>query len=153
MSSYPTIKFYPAGSSEALDYTGGRAQADFIEFMNSKSGTHRIVGGGLDAIAGTVPALDTLVANLKSGGAVAYSELEKAATGLQDKYAVYYSKVAAKVQENAQYVEKELSRLQSMLKKGGLSPEKIDDLTSRSNILNIFKNDKAADTASVKEDL
>lgn len=153
VSSYPTIKFYPAGSSEPIDYAGGRAHADFISYVNDKTGTHRVIGGGLDAIAGTVPALDSLVANLKSGGAKAYAELEKTAKNLQDRYAVYYAKVATKAQENAQYVEKELTRLQGLLKKGGLSTEKVDDLTSRSNILNIFKKDESADTASIKEEL
>lgn len=153
VKSYPTIKFYPAGSSEAIDYAGGRAEADFISYVNDKTGTHRVIGGGLDAIAGTVPALDKLVADLKTGGAKAYTELEKTAKTLQDKYAVYYGKVALKAQENAQYVEKEWTRLQGLLKKGGLAPEKADDLTSRSNILNIFKKGNTADTASIKEEL
>ncbi|QIW95360.1 hypothetical protein AMS68_000878 [Peltaster fructicola] len=150
VSSYPTIKFYPKGSSEPIDYSGGRAQAELISYINDKTGTHRIVGGGLDAIAGTIPALDKLVGSLKSGGAAAYTELEKATVGLQDKYAEYYNKVAKKAQDNAQYVEKELARLQSLLKKGGLSPEKLDDLTSRSNILSIFSKDE---TVSPKEEL
>lgn len=153
ITGYPTIKFYPKGQSTPVDYTGGRAEAELLSYINDQSGTHRIVGGGLDAIAGTIPALDSLVANLKQGGAKAYTELEKATKGLQDKYAEYYTKVAKKAQDNAQYVEKELTRLQGLLKKGGLAPEKIDDLTSRSNILNIFKNDDAAETVLPKGEL
>lgn len=39
-------------------------------------------------------------------------------------------------------MEKELARLQSLLKKGGLTTEKVDDLIRRSNILNVFKGDE-----------
>lgn len=46
-----------------------------------------------------------------------------------------------KVSANEGYVDKEIGRLEGMLKKGGLAPEKIDDLTSRTNILKLFKKD------------
>lgn len=65
-------------------------------------------------------------------------EAKKAAQGLKDKYASYYIKVFEKVNANKDYVEKELKRLEGMLKKGNLAPEKVDDLTSRSNILRRF---------------
>lgn len=138
VTSYPTIKYYPKGSTEAVPYTGGRSEADLVAFLNEKAGTHRSVGGGLDALAGTIPSLDTLVANLKSGGEAAYRELEKAAVGVKEKYGEYYGKVAKKAEENSGYVQKELARLQGLLAKGGLAPEKVDDLTSRSNILRKF---------------
>ena len=74
VTSYPTIKFFPAGSKEAVAYEGGRAEADFVSFLNEKAGTHRVVGGGLDVVAGTVDALDTVVAKF-SAGASALSEV------------------------------------------------------------------------------
>ena len=110
--------------------------------MNEKAGTHRAVGGGLDALAGTIPSLDEIVSTLKSGGEEAYKSLENAASALQGKYAEYYAKVAKKAEANQEYAEKELNRLQGMLKKGGLAPEKMDDLTSRSNILKKFMGDE-----------
>lgn len=61
------------------------------------------------------------------------------------KFAEYYSKVAEKVKANAGYVDKELKRLEGMLKKGGLAPEKVDDLTTRSNILRKFKGVATSD--------
>ena len=145
VKSYPTIKYYPKGSSTPVDYAGGRSEADLVSFMNDKAGTFRMAGGSLNAIAGTIPSLNDLVANLKSGGNAAYTELEKAAKGVSDKYAEYYDKVAKKSEENSGYVEKELTRLQGLLKKGGLSGEKLDDLTRRSNILNVFKGDATKD--------
>jgi protein disulfide-isomerase A6 len=142
VKSYPTINFYPKGSKEAIPYTGGRSEADLISFMNDKAGTHRAIGGGLDSIAGTIPSLDEIVSTLKTGGENAYKDLEAAAGALSDKYAEYYGKVAKKAEENQEYVEKEFARLQGMIKKGGLAPEKMDDLTSRSNILSKFKGEE-----------
>ncbi len=149
VSSYPTIKYFPKGSKEGIPYNGGRSEADLISFMNEKAGTHRSAGGGLDAIAGTIPSLDEIVATLRSGGNEAYKSLENAAGALQDKYAEYYAKVAKKAEENHGYVDKELARLQGLLKKGGLAPEKADELTSRSNILARFKGEET----NVKDEL
>lgn len=140
VKSYPTIFYYPKGSKEAVPYSGGRSENDLISFLNEKAGTFRVAGGGLSAIAGTIPSLDDLLSGLKSGGAAAYAEFEKAAGALQGKYAEYYARVAKKAEANQGYIEKELTRLQGLLAKGGLAPEKIDDLTSRTNILNMFKS-------------
>lgn len=65
-------------------------------------------------------------------------EVAKAAKGLNDKYAEYYVKVFEKLGKNQGYAENELARLEGMIKKGGLAPEKLDDLVSRSNILRTF---------------
>ena len=144
VKSYPTINYYPKGSKDPVPYQGGRSENDLVKFINEKAGTHRAAGGGLDALAGTIPSLDELVSSLKTGGDKAYQEFEKAAGAMQGKYAEYYGKVAKKAEENQGYVEKELGRLQGLLAKGGLAPEKIDDLTSRSNILNRFKGGEHA---------
>lgn len=139
MKSYPTIKFFPKGSKEAVPYTGGRSEADLISFVNDKAGTHRVAGGGLDAIAGTIPSLDTIIAKAQAGSDSVSEELSKAAGALKDKYAEYYVKAFGKSQANVGYVEKELNRLSGLLKKGGLAPEKMDDLMKRSNILTKLK--------------
>lgn len=110
--------------------------------MNEKAGTFRAPGGSLNALAGIIPSLDTAVSSLKSGGAAAYAELAKQAGALQDTYAEYYAKVAKKVEANADYVEKESKRLAKMIEKGGLAPEKLDDLISRKNILSRFLGDE-----------
>jgi hypothetical protein len=47
VESFPTIKFFPKGG-EPIDYEGGRQEADFVQFLNEKCGTHRAVGGGLN---------------------------------------------------------------------------------------------------------
>jgi len=144
VSSYPTIKYFPKDSKTSEAYAGGRSELDLVEFMNEKAGTHRMVGGGLDATAGTIGALDTMVAKLTGSANMASlsEDIKKAAGGVKDKYAEYYVKVSNKLVENKGYVDKELARLEGLIKKGGLAPEKLDDLTSRSNILRKFKGEE-----------
>jgi protein disulfide-isomerase A6 len=114
--------------------------------MNEKAGTFRAPGGSLNALAGVIPSLDTSVAALKSGGAAAYEELAKQAGALKGSYAEYYAKVAGKVQANAGYLEKESKRLAKMIEKGGLTPEALDDVVSRNNILRKFLADEEGKT-------
>ena len=141
VKSYPTIKYFPKGSTIPEPYEGGRTEQDFVSFINEKAGVHRTVGGKLDEIAGTIPSLDMIVSRLTGGEGISSvsGQIITAAKASKEKYAEYYIKVSDKLSKNAQYAEKELSRLQSLIRKGGLAPEKIDDLTSRSNILRRFK--------------
>jgi protein disulfide-isomerase A6 len=146
VKSYPTIKFFPKGSTEGIPYTGARTEKDFIAYINEKAGTHRAVGGGLDATAGTIEALDTILAKLATGATVASitADITEAAKSLKDKYAEYYVKVLGKVAASSSYAQKELGRLEGLLKKGGLAPAKVDDLVSRTNILRKFLSDDTA---------
>ena len=144
VSSYPTIKFFPKGSTEPEAYSGGRTEADLVSFINSKAGTHRKPGGGLDATAGTIEALDSLVEKFTGGSSIAEiaAEATKAAADLksnaQYKYAEYYVKVFDKLSKSDNYASKELARLDKILQKGGLAPEKLDEFTSKTNILKRF---------------
>ncbi|MCJ1314572.1 hypothetical protein MMC25_008254 [Agyrium rufum] len=137
VTSYPTIKFFSKGSKTPHDYTGGRSEKDLLDFLNTQAGTHRAVGGSLNAKAGTIATLDTLVSKFTQQGnlAAAVEEVKKAATGLADNYADYYVRVIEKLGKSEDYGKKELARLQGIIMKGGLAPEKLDDLVSRSNIL------------------
>lgn len=138
VSSYPTIKYFKKGSTEPLPYDGARTEGDFIEFINKNAGTHRKPGGGLDATGGTIEALDAIVTKFQGAYSTGITEAKKAAEGLKDKYAQYYVKVFEKISKNEGYAEKELKRLQGLIGKGNLAQEKLDDLTSRSNILQKF---------------
>lgn len=140
VNSYPTIKYFPKGSTTPEPYEGGRTEQDILSFMNEKAGVHRTVGGKLDEIAGTIASLDTILSRLTSESIAGLSEqIATAAKSSKEKYAEYYVKVSDKLSKNSGYAEKELARLQGLIKKGGLAPEKVDDLTSRSNILRRFK--------------
>lgn len=140
VKSYPTIKYFPRGSTTPEPYEGGRSEQAILDFMNQKAGTHRTVGGSLDTNAGIVASLDMIVQKLTAGGSLAAisQEASSAALGLKDRYAEYYVKVFEKLSKSEGYVQKELGRLDGLIKKGGLAPEKLDDIVSRSNILRTF---------------
>ena len=138
ISSYPTIKYFPKGSTEPLPYTGARDEKAFIEFLNTNTGTHRAVGGGLDATGGTIEAFNSIIEKFQGSWAGGVKEAKTVAATLEDKYAKYYVKVFEKIAANTDYAEKELKRLQGLIAKGNLAPEKMDDLMSRSNILKKF---------------
>ena len=144
VTSYPTIKFFEKGSMSAQKYEGGRSEKELLEFLNEQADTHRMVGGGLDAKAGTIDVLDAVVSKFTKGESIASiaKEAHKVAKDLKDKSAEYYLKVFQKLETNEGYAQKELSRLQNLLKKGGLAPEKLDQLTVRSNILRQFSKDE-----------
>ncbi|KAF2405050.1 disulfide isomerase [Trichodelitschia bisporula] len=146
VTGYPTIMYFPAGSKEPKAYGGGRVETAFVEFLNENAGTHRVAGGGLTAAAGTIATLDALVQKAlgagKDLGSIA-DDLVAAAKKEADPLAAYYGRVAGKVKSNAGYVKKELGRLEGILKKGGLAPEKVDELTKRANVLRKFVVDVA----------
>lgn len=140
ITGYPTIKYFPKGSSEPEAYGGARTEQAFIEFLNSKTGSHRAVGGGLDEFAGTIPEINAIIAKYTSSHELEklIAEVNKAVKDVSDKYAQYYAKVAEKLGQSQDYASKELARLEKILLKGSSAREKVDDIISRSNILRQF---------------
>jgi len=159
VSSYPTIKYFPKGSTEGELYAGGRTEKDFIEFINEKAGTHRVPGGGLDATAGTIDVMNHLAMKYAAGTEKLNdlaAEARKSAEGLANnasyKYAEYYIKVFNKLSENEGWVAKEAARLDGIIKRGGLAPSKLDELQSKTNILKQYVQ-SVADKVTGKEEL
>jgi protein disulfide-isomerase A6 len=152
IQSYPTIKWFPAGQSEPQKYEVARTEAAFLDFINKEAGTYRAPGGSLTAAGGTIEAIDSVIQKIIDGGntiAEKADDIVKAAKAeAGKKYAEYYSKVAGKIKSNEEYLNKELGRLEGIIKKGGLAPQKLDDLVSRSNILKKFRVAKADDGKS-----
>ncbi|KAL1839200.1 hypothetical protein VTJ49DRAFT_1789 [Mycothermus thermophilus] len=149
VQGYPTIKFFAAGSTTPEDYKGGRSEEDFTKFLNDKTGTQRAPGGGVNAKAGTVKALDAIVKKFVAGTtklADAATEAEKAAELLtdeaQNKAAQYYLRVFEKIGKSEGYAAKELARLEGILKKGGLARAKLDELTRKTNVLRKFAGEE-----------
>lgn len=145
VSSYPTIKFFAAGSTEGEAYNGARSEPAFVTFLNEKTGTHRVPGGGLDATAGTIDALNHIALRFAAGGealsdlaAEAKTAAESFGSDVQYKYAEYYLRVFSKLEKSDSYVAKELARLDGIMKKGGLAPTKLDEFHSKTNILRQF---------------
>ncbi|KAK5083794.1 hypothetical protein LTR05_006300 [Lithohypha guttulata] len=157
ISGFPTIKFFPKGSAEPSPYAGARSEEAFIEYLNEKTGVNRMIGGKLNTKAGTIAALDSILAkyitpNGFSDVEKASAELTKAAKDVSDKTKEYYLKALAKLTGNPEYAMKEQTRLAGLLKKSGLAPEKIDDLQRRSNILAKFLV-KDGESGDVRDEL
>jgi protein disulfide-isomerase A6 len=88
--------------------------------------------------------LDEIVAKFTGGASLSDVTAEAALaladvkSNIQNKYAEYYVKVFEKLAKSDSYAAKELARLDRILQKGGLAPEKQDEFTSKINILKRF---------------
>lgn len=159
VQSYPTILLFPAGEEEPKLHHGGRSEKELLEWINKRVGTHRVVGGGLDAYAGTVAALDAIVVKFTGGADLAEvtEEIKKEAESLKDtvqsKYAEYYVRVFDKLNKSDGYVTKELARLDGILAKGGLAPSKRDEIQSKTNVLRKFVEKVAEKVEEVTEEI
>ena len=71
----------------------------------------------------------------------------------QYKYAEYYIRVFDKLSKSDNWVAKELSRLDGIIKKGGLAPSKLDELQAKTNILKQFVADVAEKVTGGKDEL
>ncbi|XP_003384600.1 PREDICTED: protein disulfide isomerase-like 2-1 [Amphimedon queenslandica] len=143
VSGFPTIKFFPKGSTEPEDYNGGRGVDDFIKFLNEKCGTHRVKGGSLSPEAGLVDELNDLAKKFMAEADSRESILEEAQTKAQEldsPQADYYVKVMNKVQEKGDsYIETESERLGRMVDGKKVSAKKSDEFTKRRNVLRKFE--------------
>lgn len=146
------MKFFPKGSTEPVDYSKGRTEAAFVEFLNEKTGTQRTVGGALSAAAGILPDFGSIVSKVKHGEQstveLAQKEIAKLMESLDEgkaKSAKVYEKVFEKLAKDGEYVKKEVKRLGKVLSKDGLDPKKKDELTVKLNVLKSFYSEK--DTA------
>ena len=60
VKGYPTIKFFPKGTDDVVDYQSGRSAKAFVDFLNDNAGTRRNVDGSLAASVesnGDIPAI------------------------------------------------------------------------------------------------
>jgi len=140
--SYPTIKWFPATEdSQPSLYELGRGEDDLVAFVNEQMGTHRTSSGGLNEKAGRIEKLDDILKEkLSAGVSGVVTDFGEAVKSIDNKYAQYYLKVAQKVQGKATYATDEIARLSKMLTKGGLHADKVDDFTTKQNILRRFQS-------------
>lgn len=146
VTGYPTIKWFPMGNKEGEDYSGGRTESDFIEFINKNAGTERVIGGGYLPTAGRNDALDALVVEfLAAEEALRGDIMEKAKTAIasiEGKYArvakFYALGMKKYMKVGAEYPEKERARL-GRLMEGNVTPEKKAEFHLRTNILGAFE--------------
>jgi protein disulfide-isomerase A6 len=156
VSGFPTLKFFPKGSTDPVDYTSGRNEAAFVEFLNKNAGTFRLPGGGLNSEAGVIAEFDEIVKKLVPSDMaqlqiITDNIMKRAITAKDQTSALVYVKVLEKLATNPDYVKKEIERLQKILSKGGLLPEKVDQFTIKKNILSSFSSgDKAEEKSEEK---
>ncbi|KAK7208035.1 thioredoxin-like protein [Myxozyma melibiosi] len=136
IKGYPTIKFFPKGSDSPVDYQFGRSLEDFVSFVNSHAGTHRTLDGSLDDTIGLLEEFDSVIALLKDDATKAIEKAKEVANSSSIPYAAYYGKVVEKVaNQGEQYLEKEITRLENILKKGTMNRGNTDQFQIRKNIL------------------
>ncbi|WP_411025052.1 thioredoxin domain-containing protein, partial [Salmonella sp. s54836] len=58
VSGFPTIKFFPKGNKEGVDYSSGRDLDSFIQFLNDECAAYRTADGRLNEFAGVITDLD-----------------------------------------------------------------------------------------------
>jgi len=154
VTSFPTIKFYPKGG-EPIAYEGGRQEADFVEFLNEKCGTHRAVGGDLNDQAGRNLELDALASKFFTATGAARDAIYKEASVLAAEIgpaAAHYVRVMKKVINGTEdYVAKESKRLASILQKRGLASAKLDEIKIKANVLASFAAEKVAEAKDTIE--
>jgi len=81
---------FPKGSDkkEPLNYEQGRSEKDFVDYLNEKAGTHRLVGGGLSDSAGRIVVLDELARKMTAAveKSPVYTELQEVLSKLTSPY-------------------------------------------------------------------
>jgi protein disulfide-isomerase A6 len=145
VSGYPTLKWFPKGGADVVEYEGGRTVQDIVDFVDNRCGLQRAIDGRLKETAGRNTELDVLVAQFKVAPEKAplikqAKELaEKLLPEAEAKRAKYYAKVMEAIVEKGEgFVAAEKTRIDSMLAGTSLSESKIEEFTVRRNILNAF---------------
>ncbi|KAI0823472.1 protein disulfide isomerase [Trametes gibbosa] len=161
VGSFPTIMFFPKDNKEdPVDYDGPRTEEAFVEYLNEKCGTHRSLGGLLDDTVGRLAELDKLAAKFYDESSATRQTLLKEASTLAATLgdgAKHYLRVMEKVVNGSEeYLEKESTRLATILQKRTLSPGKLDEIKIKANILGAFRPivEKTEETVEeVKEEI
>jgi len=134
---FPTIKFFGKNAAaDPVDYMSGRTEVAFLAFLKEHAGTHRVPGGSLDAEAGRIAELENLLkAGVDGGVESVLGEATRLAKAIGTKYAQYYVRVMEKIKAKPTFIKEEVKRLESLIARGNVAPEKIDDIQIRKNIL------------------
>jgi len=148
VSGFPTIKWFgKSDKEEPITYEKGRDVQSFVDYINEKAGTQRVVSGRLSDEAGRVEALDAIAQKFVEKGADFGALLKQAEgvlsglTGNQEKNGKIYLKIMQTIQsKGVGYIQTEGERLDRMLD-GSVSAKKADEFSIRKNILEAFELD------------
>ena len=143
ISGYPTLKFFPAGSADAEAYEGQREVEAMVDFINLRAGTLRNSDGTLKPTAGRVAKLDELISGAKYNvDAALVNALKVTAATLDGKDAglgkLYISAAEKVLAKGAEYVTKEIARLEKMSAGSNVKPDAKTSMQLRRNVLTAF---------------
>ncbi len=139
VSGYPTLKWFPPGSSEPIDYDSGRDADALIEYINDKAGLNRMKGGKVHPTGGLVTSLDEIVTAASAYNSDLVDSLKAALDGLSGKDAEYgarYVSIASKIVEKGEeYMKNEIARLTKMIANPSIQPDKKTNFMYKLNVL------------------
>jgi len=145
VSGFPTIKFFPKGSSEGEVYNGGRTPKEFVDFINEKTGTERVVGGGYTEKAGRIDSLDILADKFQAASGSDRTAVlkETESTDVSEnnnaEFAKFYVLAMKRIIEKGDsYANDEIKRLERMLEGAAITPKNRGQFSKRINILKVF---------------
>lgn len=144
VTGYPTIKYFSKDGS-VTEYEGGRAEEDFVTYINHKVGTQRAVGGQLKDEVGRIEKLDMIAAKfIKATDPRERQVLSEEGATLSanlidyDYNARHYGRVFEKGLGTPDFAATESARLAKLISSGTVSSKELDDLVIRQNILTAF---------------
>jgi len=152
VSGYPTIKFFPKGTDDAVDYNSARSAKAFVDFLNENAGTRRNVDGSLAASAGRFPELDVLANKYLTDSASRADTLKEleAECAERESDCKYYLKFAAKIAEKGDgYPRRERNRLHRVSRSDSVTAVKRENFLLRKNVLDGFLEGAEAMTDDV----
>jgi len=134
------LKFFPSGNKNVEKYEGGRSLKNFVDFINEKTGTRRNEDGSLALSAGRYPKLDFIANRIYKGNKQQIEELKQLCKNeFTEKDCQYYIKFAESLSEKGgDFIEKERTRLQGLLKSSSVTKTQKDSFRLRYNILSGF---------------
>lgn len=139
VSGYPTLKFFPADSTEPVKYEGARELPELVNYVNEIAGTYRLPDGTLALNAGLVEALNDVISETEVYDDAFVSRLTEASKELEQATVKHYLSFANKITtKGTEYIEKELARLQGFIKSKSVTAEKKKNFSIRYNILRMF---------------
>jgi len=145
VSGYPTLKWFPKHDKSGSEYSSGRTVEDFVNFINSNTGTQRTTDGGFLPTAGRISEFDELVTRFKAADKnqkkKLLGELETkiaAYNGPNKDFAKFYGIAFKRIIEKDTFPASEAQRLQRLIDSGNVTPDKYAEFSKRLNVINEF---------------